>query len=173
MGAERVNDMALAFMRDYVASHPEVCHLHACGSIELELCTKQFKEMGLDKYDNIKLVEYIFDMPLQMSAADVVISRAGAMTLSELAMQGKPCVLIPSPYVTGNHQYKNAKAIADKGGALLFEEKDLTDEGFVSGVSSLLESEEKRRAMSDAIRGFAKADAKKIIYQEIKRLVRN
>lgn len=173
MGAERVNDMALAFMRDYVASHPEVYHLHACGNIELELCTSQFKEMGLDKYDNIKLVEYIFDMPLQMSAADVVISRAGAMTLSELAMQGKPCVLIPSPHVTGNHQYKNAKAIADKGGALLFEEKDLSDEGFVRGVCSLLEDEGRRREMSESIKGFAKADAKKIIYQEIKRLVRN
>ncbi len=171
MGAERVNDMALAFMRDYVASHPEVYHLHACGSIELELCTRQFKEMGLDRFENIKLVEYIYDMPVQMAAADVVIARAGAMTLSELAMQSKPCVLIPSPHVTGNHQLKNAQAIADKGGALVYEEKDLTEAMFVSGVAGLLENEERRSAMSRAIGAFANTEAKKIIYQEIKRLV--
>ena len=93
------------------------------------------------------------------------------MTLSELAIQGKPCVLIPSPHVTGNHQLKNAQAIADKGGALVFEEKDLTDELFVRGVSTLMEDEAKRRDMATAIRAFANTEAKKIIYKEIKRLV--
>lgn len=171
MGAERVNDMMLAFMRDYAAGHPEVLVLHACGSIELELCTSQFRAMGLDKYENIRLVEYIYDMPVQMAAADIVVGRAGAMTLSELAMQKKCCVLIPSPHVTGNHQLKNAQALECKGAAVVFEEKDLTDAGFVGGVADLLADSGKRQAMSDAIADFAVPDAKKRIYTELCRLV--
>ena len=170
MGAERVNDMALALMRDYVSSHPEVYHMHACGSIERELCFSQFREMGLDRYDNLKLVEYIYDMPTYMAAADVVIGRAGAMTLSELALQKKACVLIPSPYVTNNHQYKNASALEQKGAAIVFEEKDLNDTMFVGTVQDLLSDEAKRRSMSCAIEQFSVPEAKKIIYTELYRL---
>jgi len=170
LGAEKVNDLVLRLMQDYTAKHPEVYHIHACGSIEKEACFAQFKEMGLDRYDNIELVEYIYDMPLRMAAADLVINRAGAMTLSELAVQKKPCILIPSPNVTNNHQFKNASALEKKGAAIVFEEKEATPEKLLHAVASILDSDEKRRAMAQAIGGFAFADSKKRIYQELCRL---
>ncbi len=171
LGAEKVNEACLGLMRDYVKDNPRVCHLHACGSIELEAATKMFKEYGLDGCDNIKLVEYIYDMPLQMEAADLIISRAGAMTVSELAMRGKASVMIPSPNVTDNHQYKNAKALADKGATVLLEEKELSEGVLMSAVSSLLTDENRRAEMSRAVKAFACPDANKLIYAEIKRLI--
>ena len=75
---------------------------------------------------HVRVREYIDDMPRCMAAADLVISRCGAMTLSELPALGKPSVLVPSPYVAENHQYYNAMALADRGAAVCLEEKDLT-----------------------------------------------
>ncbi|MBQ3127210.1 MAG: UDP-N-acetylglucosamine--N-acetylmuramyl-(pentapeptide) pyrophosphoryl-undecaprenol N-acetylglucosamine transferase, partial [Clostridia bacterium] len=97
MGAEPINDAMLALMRDYGLSHPDVLHVHATGALEYEAAKAKFAEYGLEGKDNLRLVEYIYDMPLQMAAADLVVNRAGAMTLSELAVQGKACLLIPSP----------------------------------------------------------------------------
>ena len=167
MGAEKVNDIMLAFMRDYVSLHPEVYHVHATGSIEKDICRAQFESMGLDKCENIKLVEYIYDMPLEMAAADVVINRAGAMTLSELAYEGKAAVLIPSPNVTDNHQYKNAMALAEAGAAMVFEESKVSEREFADSVASLLDDSEKRKTMSRAIKKFAVTDSKKLIYLEL------
>ena len=167
LGAEKVNDLMLAFMRDYVSLHPEVYHVHATGSIEKDICRAQFESMGLDKCENIKLVEYIYDMTLEMAAADVVINRAGAMTLSELAYEGKAAVLIPSPNVTDNHQYKNAMALAEAGAAMVFEESKVSEREFADSVASLLDDGEKRKIMSRAIKKFAVTDSKKLIYREL------
>ena len=76
-------------------------------------------------------------MPVRMAAADVVINRAGAMTLSELALLGRASILIPSPNVTNNHQYKNAAVLRDAGAAMLFEEKDLTPGVLTGAVEKL------------------------------------
>lgn len=171
MGAEKVNDAVLCLMREFTAKHPEVYHIHATGSIELELCTSQFKQMGLDKYENIELCEYIFDMPVKMAAADITINRAGAMTISELAITGKPAVFIPSPNVAENHQYKNAKVLYDANAAALFEEKELAD-----GAKPLIEEVERllgedgaklRAEMSEKIRQFAVSDSNKRIYNDL------
>ncbi len=177
MGAERLNAAVLHLMQDFTRHHPEVFHLHATGSIEKELCGQWFREMGLDACPNIRLTEYIYDMPYQMAAADLVICRAGAMTVSELAMAGKCALFIPSPNVTNNHQYKNARVLADAGAALLFEEKEL--EGtkaapMTERVSRLLspEGDEERRRLSENIRAFAVPDANKRIYQDLLSLVK-
>lgn len=177
MGAEKVNDAVLCLMREFTAKHPEVYHIHATGSIELELCTSQFKEMGLDKCENIELCEYIYDMPVRMAAADITINRAGAMTISELAATGKCSIFIPSPNVAENHQYKNAKVLSDAGAAALFEEKELVD-----GAKSLIEEVEKllsdggeklRAERSEKIRQFAVSDANKLIYNDLVKLAQS
>ncbi len=167
MGAEKVNDEMLAFMRDYTKHHPELLHVHATGAIEYEAATAKFREYGLEDCENIKLLEYIYDMPIQMAAADIVVGRAGAMTLSELAILKKCCVLIPSPHVTDNHQYKNAKVLADKGAALLFEEKELTGSQLTDALASLLADEARRSEMSKQIAEFALPDANRSIYFDL------
>ena len=177
MGAEKVNDAVLCLMREYTSKHPEVYHIHATGAIEHELMTSQFKEMGLDKFENIELCEYIYDMPLKMAAADLTINRAGAMTVSELAITGKAAIFIPSPNVAENHQYKNAKVLYDAGAAGLFEEKELTDgaKPLIAKVEELLSDEgiAIRREMSENIRQFAVVDSNKLIYNDLCKLVEN
>lgn len=177
MGAEKVNDAVLCLMREFTAKHPEVYHIHATGSIELELCTSQFKEMGLDKCENIELCEYIYDMPVRMAAADITINRAGAMTISELAATGKCSIFIPSPNVAENHQYKNAKVLSDAGAAALFEEKDLVDgaKPLVEEVEKLLSDggEKLRAERSEKIRQFAVSDANKLIYNDLVKLAQS
>lgn len=167
MGAEKVNDEMLDFMRDYTKNHPEVLHIHGTGSIEYEAATEKAKTYGLTDCQNIYIREYIFDMPILMAAADVVISRAGAMTLSELAALKKCCVLIPSPHVADNHQYKNAKVLADAGAALVFEEKELSDGVLTSALGALIENDTRRREMSSSIEKFALPDANRSIYMDL------
>jgi len=171
MGAERVNDEVLSMMADYGRAHPETLFFHASGAIEYEAAKAKFAQLGLDKCENLQLVEYIYDMPLRLSAADVVISRAGAMTLSELALMRKPCILIPSPNVTNNHQYKNAKVLSDGGAAVLLEEKELGGGVLASAVDSIISDREKMRVMSENMEKFALSDAGQRIYDDIKQLV--
>ena len=116
-------------------------------------------------------------MPTVMAAADVVIGRAGSATCNEIAAAGVPCILIPSPNVTANHQYKNAKVLLDAGAAALFEEKELetTEAAPLTEKVAYLLSEQgaaERRAMEEKIRAFAVPDANKRIYLDLLDLVK-
>lgn len=171
LGAERVNFAMLDFMEDYVKDHPDVIHIHATGSIEWEIASGILKEKGLDNCSNIRFMEYINDMPFQMAAADVVVCRSGANAVSELALLEKAAVFIPSPNVTDNQQFKNANAIAQKGGALLIEEKDITRERIVEQITSILDNPKLQKELGENIRSFALADANKLIYEDVCRLI--
>lgn len=172
LGAETINATMLDFMKNYVASHPEIYHVHATGSYEYGKIKEQFDAAGLDKFGNISLCEYIYDMPVKMAAADITVCRAGAMTVSELAAAGKCAVFIPSPNVTNNHQYKNAKVLVDEGAACLFEEKELAEGGFERTLKELLspEGDGRRREMEEKIRTFAMKDANKLIFRDLMKL---
>ena len=128
------------------------------------------KNKGLTD-ERIIVKDYLYDMPLYMSAADIVVCRAGAMTLSELSMIGMPAILIPSPNVTDDHQYKNAKVIADKGGAILFREEENTPALTSDAIKKIYDDPEELVGMSEGIKSFARPDASKRIYEEIERLL--
>ena len=108
----------------------------------------------------------------KMKEADIVISRAGAMTLSELALYGKAAVIVPSPNVAANHQYKNAYALSSAGAACLVQEKEFGSGRLKSTVEELLNDKVKRDRLSNAIKKFAAPDANKVIYDKIKELLR-
>ena len=167
LGAQRVNEEVLALMRDYTAHHPEIFHIHATGKIEYEDAMAMAKEYGIDDKPNIRLLEYIYDMPLWEKAADAVICRAGAMTIAEMALLGKACILIPSPNVANNPQYENAKRLSDAGAAIMHEEKNLTPSLLIESVQSILENEENAASLSGAIRTFAKPTASDDIYKDL------
>lgn len=171
LGADRMNAAALELIGGYLNDHPETYFIHATGAGHFDQVNKKFTEAGFDKLPNVTLTEYIYDMPVRMAAADLVISRAGAITLSELSRQGKAAVLIPSPNVTDNQQYKNAKVFSDGGGAVLIEEKDLGEGTLEDEVSALLSSPGRLREMSRRISGFSPKDSEKLIYDEVVRLV--
>ncbi len=170
LGAERVNRAVLELMRDHLSAHPDIYITHACGAAGYAETREAFEAAGLSKHPNLELVEYIYDMPLRMAAADLVISRSGAITLSELALAHKAAVLIPSPNVTDNQQYKNAKVLADAGGAVLIEEKDLTDGRICSEVASILEDSARLHGLEKNIAAFAVPNANELIFNEIMRL---
>ena len=170
LGAAAMNDMAIELMRDYVSANRDVRYTHATGGDHFESVNERFLGEGLDKYENIELLQYIYDMPLRMAAADIIISRAGAITISELARQGKAAILIPSPNVTDDQQTKNAKALADIGGACMIREPELVNGKICKEVASLLDDRVRREAMEKAIAGFAPLDSNKLIFDELMRL---
>jgi UDP-N-acetylglucosamine--N-acetylmuramyl-(pentapeptide) pyrophosphoryl-undecaprenol N-acetylglucosamine transferase len=120
----------------------------------------------------LRVSEYINDMDLCMAAADLVISRAGAITLSEIEVQGKAAVLIPSPYVAENHQYHNAMTLENRGAAMVIEEKDLTGELLSEKVGQLLQNPQKLTEMGAAARSGAYADANERIYNALMKLIK-
>ena len=117
--------------------------------------------------------EYIYNMPTVMAAADVVIGRAGSATCNEIAATGTPCVLIPSPNVTNNHQEKNARVLEEAGGAVVILEKDCTPEILYAEVQGLLVDEERREKMSKALRGLVKIDSAERICDIVEDLAKN
>lgn len=127
--------------------------------------------VNIEDIDGITIQEYIYDMDVALAAADLVISRAGASTLSELTALGKPAVLVPSPYVTGNHQEHNARAVENNGGAKVILEKELTADILEDAVAQILGKREKLIKMQEASRKMGIPDATKRIYQEIKAIL--
>ena len=158
LGARRINEgMSNLLVR---SSHDNrYYHIHGYGQYGSFL-PPLLEEMGGDlKAPNLDIREYINDMPRCMAAADVVVSRAGAITLSELQAQGKACILIPSPNVAENHQYHNAMAMANRGAAEVIVESDLTGELVIEKVDAILASKENVEKMAAASREMAITDA--------------
>jgi UDP-N-acetylglucosamine--N-acetylmuramyl-(pentapeptide) pyrophosphoryl-undecaprenol N-acetylglucosamine transferase len=120
--------------------------------------------------DNVQVVAFIDRMDLVYAAADVVISRSGASSVSELCIVGKPTIFIPSPNVAEDHQTKNAKAISDKNGAILIKESELETQ-FETIFSDLNSNESKQVVLSQNIKKLAKPNATKDIVEEIMKLV--
>ena len=158
-------------MRNFSSKKEDVIHYHSGGSRGYENAMRLFAGYGLEKDESLVLKDYIYDMPVYMAAADLVICRAGAMTLTEIAMMKKAAILIPSPNVADNHQYKNAKVLADAGAAMLIEEKDLTEESITAAVEQLYSDKEARAKMEEAVAAFCNRDAGKFIYEEMNLLL--
>ncbi|MBQ7354386.1 MAG: undecaprenyldiphospho-muramoylpentapeptide beta-N-acetylglucosaminyltransferase [Clostridia bacterium] len=168
LGAAHLNEAMLVFMSTYMKAHPEVLLIHSAGSRGYADMKAKFEEMGLDKLENIRLMEYIYDMPRQMVAADAVICRSGASTLSELTAIRKASILIPSPNVTNNQQYKNAALLADKGAALLLPDTELTGSKLCELVDGLFGDPAALHAMEEAAGAFAVPDTEEIILNVLK-----
>lgn len=138
-------------------------HIHATGNGEegLENMKKMLKERGVsgEAEKGIEVRPYIYDMPQVMSAADIIISRSGASTLSELTTGGKPAILIPSPNVTNNHQEKNARILESRGGAVLIREADCTAKLLFDTVNAILNDHARMEKMSSAMQELSSAGA--------------
>lgn len=165
MGADKVNELTFELM-EKLSVPRNIRHTHAIGRVGIEKFAAIAKEKGLDKHSNLTINEYIYDMPVHQAAADVIICRAGAMTLSELAIRGRAAVLIPSPHVTEDHQYKNARLIADAGAAVVFRESEVDSKLLSDTVSELLSNPNKRRRMEESVKSFAMPDSVERIVNE-------
>ena len=152
-GARAMNKVtAELFKLEKEADYP-FQHIHAIGRYGVDWMPDAVKEQGVDLTENrgITMLEYIYNMPTLMAAADVVISRAGASSCNEIAASGTPCILIPSPNVTDNHQEKNARALADQGAAVLVREEECTAQRLMEEIQNLLQSPERYSQMERAL----------------------
>ena len=176
-GSEPFNDMVASTLSSIASRMPNVRFYHATGKRDHKRMMDEYYRLDLNKTGNVEFVEYIYDMHERMAKADVLICRAGAMTLSELALLGKAAILVPSPYVVYNHQYKNAKAIYDMGACeLVVEVKDkdykIENPELTAALERLLSNEAKRVELGEKIKDFADTDANDKIYLEIKNLLK-
>ena len=147
-------------------------HIHATGSYGWEWMPELVKQQGInvESCDGLDMREYIYNMPTVMAAADVIISRAGASTLNEIGASGTPCILIPYPNVTIDHQTKNAKVLADRGGAVLIPEGEDMGQKLYDTVTELLSDHERRSNMSAALRQTVVLDSAERICDMIEEL---
>ena len=172
LGAMTINNAMVDLIADNYKDE-SLYFIHAMGQYGLWVPDK-LKEKGvdLDGAKNIELREYISDMDVCMPAADVVVCRAGASSLSELQALGKASILVPSPNVAENHQYHNAMALVNKGAALIIEEKDLTKEKMQSLFKSIAKNDDNRLNIEANAKAMAVADAKEKIADIVLSLIK-
>lgn len=164
IGAEKLNDVITGIMSKNIKSMPSVRHLHATGKKHFA----KYRNCNLaGGVSECKITPYIDDMPKKLMAADIVICRSGAITLSELAVVGVAAILIPSPNVTDNHQYKNAKLISDAGACVMIEEGELTEELLLSKIKELINDKTGRLTMAKEIKKFATKNAAELASEKI------
>mgnify|MGYP002534113729 CR=1 FL=1 len=172
LGASALN-RAAAYMLAQSAKTGEYQHIHGYGSHD-EKFLDECREFGLDveKNPQIRLLEYIDNMPEMLAAADLVISRAGALTLAEIAAVGRASVLIPSPNVAENHQYHNAMQLQKLGAAVVVEEKELTGEKLIGIVDKLTKDPAELMLMGAKARALAQPDSLDKICENLDRLMK-
>ena len=173
LGAREMNKKITEFMR--LESKEKLWrHIHATGSFGWRWMPEYVKEQGVDLAANPQIVmqEYIYNMPELMAAADVVLGRAGASTLNEIAVAGTPCVIVPSPNVTNNHQEKNAKILENHGAAVVLHENSCDGALLYETVKALLADEPRRAQMRRNLRALAVVDSTDRIYKIITELAK-
>lgn len=171
LGARKINE-AVADLVARSGKDGRYQHIHAYGSYG-EWFPSLVKDKGTDieKCDNLDIRPYIDNMSVCMAAADLVICRAGAITLSEIQAMGKPAILIPSPNVAENHQYHNAMALVNRGAAEIIEESQLSGELLMKKADKMLINPENLDKISENSKKMAIIDANERIYSVVKKVL--
>lgn len=169
LGARPINEAVVGLIENHNNSG-KYYHMHATGKAGFDTFNALLKDKCGNTSDEIIIREYIDDMNVCMAAADLVICRSGAITLSELCVCAKASILVPSPYVAENHQFHNAMTLQNKGAAVIIEEKDLTKEKLVNTVESLLSDKNAILKMEQAALNCAVPDSGERIYKIITEL---
>jgi len=162
LGARRINQLIEKELEGMLSQNVQI--IWQCGKLYIEDYKKYNKEY-------VHVVEFIEKMDLVYAAADIIISRAGASSVSELCIVGKPVIFIPSPNVAEDHQTKNAQAIVDKHGAILLKESELASQ-FKIVFEALLKDEGKQKYLSEHIKKMAKPKATQNIVDEVVKLIK-
>lgn len=174
LGAVEMNRRMVEFLALCAENGCPFHHIHGTGKWYYDDTVNALGQRGIDltKCPELTVRPYIDDMALCMAAADVVLCRAGASTISELIALAKPAIVVPSPNVTGDHQTKNAQVLANAGGAVLLPEGACTPQRLYKEVTRLLSSPGERSAMGKAIAGLAPPDATELILNVLMSLAR-
>lgn len=167
LGAVRINDAVSELIR-WEQKKGGVNHIHSYGGNGKESFHEKLRQNEV-KTDSPRLIlrEYIDNMYTCMCAADLIISRAGSMTLTEIMAIGRPAILIPYPNAAENHQYYNAKTLEDANAAILKQDKELNGKWLIETVSNLFGDPARLEIMGENARKMAKTNAADLILSEI------
>lgn len=159
-------------MADFLALEAEkepFHHIHGAGKSGYPVLLEQLRGKGVDLADHpaLQVREYIYDMATVMRAADLVLCRAGASTISEITALATPAILVPSPYVTNNHQEKNARILERHGGAVVLLEADASGEALYRAASGILRDPQRQADMSRGMAELGIRDATKRLYDTV------
>lgn len=175
LGAAEMNREMARFLALEARGGLPFHHVHSAGAIGCQRMGEYLREEKVDlgRTPELEVREYIQNMAELMRAADLVICRAGASTISELTALGVPAIIIPSPNVTHNHQEHNARVLADAGGAVMILEKDSSGQTLYDASRDILHDEARRKAMSAAMASLGTIDASEKILDAVMALVRS
>lgn len=175
LGARDMNRQMVGYLALCAQRGCPFRHIHGAGELYYQDVLDGLTQQGVDLagHPELSVREYIHDMPLVMAAADLVLCRAGASTISELTALSKPAILVPSPNVTRDHQTKNARVLADHGGCVLLPEGECTPQRLWDEVNALLDDPPGRRAMGEALSALSPPDAGECIYNALLDLCRH
>lgn len=167
LGASHMNETMTRFIA-LAGNNPGFKLIHSAGTGGFEKMSGELAELAPGYDGNVFDVrQYIYDMPRVMAAADLVLCRAGASTISELTYMHKPTIFVPSPYVVNDHQMKNARVIENAGGAKIFAEGKFEPQELLEEVKRILSDGNELEKMSKAMESLAMPDAVNIIADEI------
>ncbi len=169
LGAREMNRQMAEFLALEARSGIPFHHVHGAGKVGCIHMAEYLKDadIDLDRAPGLEVREYIQDMGVMMRAADLVICRAGASTISELTALGVPAIIVPSPNVTHNHQESNARVLANGGGAEMILEKDSSGRILYDTARRILEDPDRRKRMSSAMSSLGTIDASEKIYAAV------
>ena len=171
LGARFMNEHMLDFFRLEARDGMPFHHIHAAGKGSWDTMRQTLEAEQLTKTPGLDVREYIYDMADVMRAADLVICRAGASTVSELTALGVPAIMVPSPYVTNNHQEKNARALETHGGVEVLLEQDSSGQALFQAAAGILRDDVRREAMASAMAELGIRDAAQRIYETVQELL--
>lgn len=160
LGSKTVNEKITSFLDGFKDKDYEVMFITGKGYYE------KIKDIKLP--DNVKIEPFINELPRLMKVTDLMITRAGASTMSEITALGVPSIFIPSPYVTNNHQYKNAMDLVKENAGLIIEEKDLTKENLINLIDDTLNNKEKYNTIKKNLKKLGITNSEERIYEVLK-----
>jgi UDP-N-acetylglucosamine--N-acetylmuramyl-(pentapeptide) pyrophosphoryl-undecaprenol N-acetylglucosamine transferase len=165
-GADRINEIVSDMLIDMGRDSGFTVYFITGNRMYYDI-RKKLTDAGVMGNPKLHLLEYSEAIHEYFAAADLIVSRSGALTISEIAVSGKPSILIPSPNVTGNHQYYNAKTLADRGAAIIMEEATLDEKALASEIRRLKANKDLLNKMADAATKAGRPDAVDVIYETI------
>jgi UDP-N-acetylglucosamine--N-acetylmuramyl-(pentapeptide) pyrophosphoryl-undecaprenol N-acetylglucosamine transferase len=161
-GARAINEATLELLKK-VDAYEDTHFVYVTGEIHHDAITAALSGQQLPQ--NVSLVPYVHNMPDLLAATCVIVNRAGASFLAEITALGVPAILIPSPYVTNNHQEKNARGLERAGAAMVILERDLSGDTLHRALASLLNDQTRWQQMRESSLKLGKPDAATAIYQ--------
>ncbi|HEY6972977.1 MAG TPA: undecaprenyldiphospho-muramoylpentapeptide beta-N-acetylglucosaminyltransferase [Nitrospiraceae bacterium] len=161
-GARAINSAVVEGLPDLMKRHPQLSLIHQTGDADFGRVAEAYRRAGI----SAQVTPFLYDMPSVLRSADLVVARAGAMTIAELTACGKPAILIPLPQAIYNHQTHNAKVMEAAGAAVVLPQAELTGPRLTDAITRILDDPERLRTMSDRSRNMRRIDAADSIVRE-------